>query len=327
MSMSFVEYLADFGGLPVVAFPPHPEAAKPQVAGAGDVAWRIDCYYCDDYSSWDEEWFEFQDIWERFLAAVDTTRVTALTIGMWSEYMGDEGYPVAELLARSADRLPALRALFIGDIFEGGDGGSDTAYIEHGDLTPILRAYPRLEELWVRGRPEQDVPYFEPLRHTALRKLVFESGGLPPAAMRAIGECDLPALRHLEFYFGEPDYGGEATPADVEWLLGGQRFQNLKHLGLRDSVIQDEIAAAVAHAPIVSRLTSLDLSLGTLGDEGAAALLAGQPLNHLARLDLSHHYISAEMQDRLRSAWPAVDVDLSAAQNESRGRRYIAVAE
>ncbi|MEY9895365.1 hypothetical protein ABIA35_005308 [Catenulispora sp. MAP12-49] len=323
--MSFVEYLETFGGLPVVAFSPHPEAAIPEVTG--DVALRIDCYYDDDHGSWADDWFEFEDIWERFLATVDTTRVTALTIGMWSEYMGNGDYPVAELLAKSADRLPALRALFLGDIFEGGDGGSDTAYIEHGDLAPILRAYPRLEELWVRGCPEQESLYFEPLRHSALRKLVFESGGLPPTVMRTVGECDLPALRHLEFYFGDPNYGGDATPADVEWLLSGQHFQNLKHLGLRDSVIQDEIAAAVAHAPIVSRLTTLDLSLGTLGDEGAAALLAGQPLTHLAKLDLNHHYISAAMQDRLRAAWPGVDVDLSDAQNESRGRRYIAVAE
>jgi hypothetical protein len=48
---------------------------------------------------------------------------------------------------------------------------------------------------------------------------------------------------------------------------------------------------------------------------------------HLAALDLHHHYISEAMQDRLRTAWPGVDVDLSHAQTESRGRRYIAVAE
>ena len=326
MRMAFLEYLDEFAGLPVVAFPPHPEAAMPDVAG--DVAWRIDCYYADDYSNWDEEWFDFQDIWDRFLAAVDTTRVTALTIGMWDDVISPEPpYPVAEVLAGSADRLPALRALFIGDIYEGSDGGSDTAYIEHGDLTPILRAYPALEELWVRGRPRPGGPYFRRLSHGALRKLVFQSGGLPSEAIRAVGECDLPMLRHLEFYFGAPKYGGDATPADVEWLLSGEHFANLRHLGLRDSVIQDQIAAAAAHAPIVSRLTTLDLSLGTMGDEGAAALLAGQPLDHLRRLDLGHHYLSAAMQARLRQAWPTVEIDLSDEQREDQWGRYIAVAE
>ncbi|MEZ0111368.1 hypothetical protein ABH920_005383 [Catenulispora sp. EB89] len=325
--MSFVEYLDEFGGLPVVAFAPHPDAPAPQDEAKS--AWRIDCYYDDEFGDWDSDWFAFEEIWERFLARADTSKVTALTIGMWAEYLDAEAYyPVAEILAASAGRLPALRSLFLGDIFEGGDGGSDTAYIDHRDLTPILRAYPALEELWVRGRPHGDfAPHFEPLSHSSLRRLVFESGGLPVAAMRAVGECDFPALQHLEFYFGEPNYGGDATPADVEWLLGGGRFPNLTHLGLRDSVFQDAIAAEVAHAPIVSRLKTLDLSLGMLGDEGAAALLAGQPLGHLEKLDLHHHFVSEAMQDRLRTAWPGVDVDLSDALTDHTGHRYIAVAE
>jgi hypothetical protein len=244
---------------------------------------------------------------------------------MWDESTDPRAhYPVAEVLADSAGRLPALRSLFVGDICPEG---SDVAYISHGDLTPILRAYPALEELWVRGRPRADGPYFEPLRHTALHRLVYQSGGLPAETIRAVGECDLPALQHLEFYFGSPRYGGNATPADVEWLLGGRHFPNLTHLGLRDSELQDEIAAAVAIAPIVSRLKTLDLSLGTLGDEGAAALLAGQPLTHLAKLDLSCHYLSDEMQQRLSTAWPGVEVDLSDPQTEYEGHRSIAVAE
>jgi hypothetical protein len=324
--MSFVDHLEEFGGLPVVGFAQHPDAPAPQAEAKS--AWRIDCHYDDEYGDWSTDWFDFKEVWERFLARADTSQVTALTIGMWDDYIEPDSYPVAEVLAESAGRLPALRALFLGDIFEGADGGSDTAYIEHHDLTPILRAYPALEELWVRGRPSGDgVPHFEPLRHSALRRMVFESGGLPAAAMRAVGECDFPALQHLEFYFGEPHYGGDATAADVEWLFGGGHFPNLTHLGLRDSVVQDAIAAEAAYAPIVSRLKTLDLSLGTLGDDGAAALLAGQPLGHLEKLDLHHHYVSEPMQDRLRTAWPGVDVDLSEAQTESLGRRYIAVAE
>jgi len=321
--MRFGNYLEEFGGLPVFGFSPHPEVPLP--ADEGRAAFRIDCYYDDEYRDWGNDWSEFGEIWERFLEKVDTTRVTALTIGMWDESTNPKAhYPVAELLAESADRLPSLRSLFVGDICPEG---SDVAYISHDDLTPILRAYPALEELWVRGRPRKDGPYFEPLRHTALHRLVFQSGGLPAETMRAVGGCDLPALRHLEFYFGTPRYGGDATPADVEWLLGGQHFPNLKHLGLRDSELQDEIAAAVAIAPIVSRLKALDLSLGTLGDEGAAALLAGQPLTHLEKLDLSSHYVSDEMQQRLATAWPGVEVDLSDPQTEYEGHRYIAVSE
>jgi hypothetical protein len=291
--MSFGVHLEEFGGLPVVGFSRHPDAPLPVVDGKA--AFRIDCYYDDEYSDWGGDWIEFIDIWERFLAKADTTRVTALTIGMWDESTDPRAhYPVAEVLADSAGRLPALRSLFVGDICPEG---SDVAYISHGDLTPMLH------------------------------RLVYQSGGLPAETIRAVGECDLPALQHLEFYFGSPRYGGNATPADVDWLLGGRHFPNLTHLGLRDSELQDEIAAAVAIAPIVSRLKTLDLSLGTLGDEGAAALLAGQPLTHLAKLDLSCHYLSDEMQQRLSTAWPGVEVDLSDPQTEYEGHRSIAVAE
>jgi hypothetical protein len=82
---------------------------------------------------------------------------------------------------------------------------------------------------------------------------------------------------------------------------------------------------------IVARLATLDLSLGTLGDEGAAALLAGQPLNHLERLDLHHHFLSGAMTERLREALPEVELDLTGQCEPTtwggQPRRYIAVSE
>ncbi|WP_041540081.1 hypothetical protein [Catenulispora acidiphila] len=60
---------------------------------------------------------------------------------------------------------------------------------------------------------------------------------------------------------------------------------------------------------------------------GAAAPLAGQPPAHLRTLDLRHHFISAEMRNRLRAAWPGVDIDLSLARSDSPRPRAGAVAE
>lgn len=39
--------------------------------------------------------------------------------------------------------------------------------------------------------------------------------------------------------------------------------------------------------------------MGTLSDEGAEALLHGQPLTHLEELDLSHHFLSHDMMLRI----------------------------
>lgn len=138
----------------------------------------------------------------------------------------------------------------------------------------------------------------------------------------------------LDLYLGTREYGGLANAEDLAAILSGEDFANLRHLGLRDAENADEVAAALAHAPVVARLESLDLSLGSLGDAGAAALLSGQPLSHLKRLDLHHHFLSDAMVDRLWQALPAVHVEVSEQlkpRNSSYGDRqpyrYVAVAE
>ena len=115
-----------------------------------------------------------------------------------------------------------------------------------------------------------------PVRHEALREFAFESGGLPAAVVGSVGECDLPALRHLELWLGTDGYGGDATVDDLAPILTGARLPALTHLGLRDSEIADEVAAALAGAPVVARLESLDLSLGALSDVGRGRP-AGRP--------------------------------------------------
>ena len=146
-----------------------------------------------------------------------------------------------------------------------------------------------------------------------------------------VGECDLPALEHLELWLGTDSYGGNATVDDLAAILAGTRLPALRYLGLRDAELADEVAAAVAGAPVVARLSTLDLSLGVLSDVGAAALLGGQPLTHLRRLDLHHHYLSEEMMARLRDELSPAGVERRPVRAE-RARtpaddRYIAVSE
>jgi len=176
----------------------------------------------------------------------------------------------------------------------------------------------------VRGTEELDL---DPVRHTSLRELAFESGGLPAGIVRLVTECDLPALEHLELWLGVSFYGGDTEPADLAPILAGTRYPVLRHLGLRNAEIADQVAAALAGAPVVARLEALDLSLGILGDDGAEALLAGQPLTHLRRLDLHHHFLSDAMMARLRADLPGVDVDLSERLREEPDQRYTAVSE
>lgn len=307
--MTINENITVFAGLPVVAFDPHAEPP----AEPSKVAWRIDTDYDSGQALFDL----------RLTALVESDwadQVTALVIGMWGE--SDEAPPLPGLIA-GASRLTGLRALFLGEMtFEE----NEISWIQHDDLAPLLAAYPALEVLRVRGSEGLRVT---PLRHAALRELAFESGGLPAAVVRSVVECELPELAHLELWLGTATYGGDATADDLAVILAGARFPQLRYLGLRNAEIADELAAAVAGAAVVAQLDTLDLSLGALSDVGAAALLTGQPLTHLRKLDLHHHFLSEELAGRLRDELDAagVEVDLSDANEAEGDDRYISVAE
>jgi hypothetical protein len=144
--------------------------------------------------------------------------------------------------------------------------------------------------------------------------------------MTEILHSHLPKLEHLELWLGDDFYGFDFGLEELLPLFQGDDFPSLTYLGLRDSVITDEIAQAIAHAPILDQLDELDLSMGTLGDEGAAALLASDKVRELKRLNLSHHYCSKAMMNQLKTL--TVEVDLSSwAYEAPKDDRYVAVSE
>ncbi|MET9734374.1 STM4015 family protein [Streptomyces sp. NPDC006458] len=317
MPSYYPSHLQDFHDLPVHTFPAEEVPGGRPLPGAASVAWRIstDCE------------FPFEPIWRRFLDQVPGEDVTALVIGpWWDDYDTRSIDPVLELITADAERLPHLRGVFLADLVSEE---MELSWIQQGEVTRVLRAWPGLRELGVRGGEGLTV---EPLRHDGLRDLWIESGGLPAEPVRALGACEFPALERLELWLGTTWYGGDCTAEDIAPLLTGLgRCPGLRHLGLQNSDIQDDIAAALAAAPVVAGLESLDLSMGTLGDEGGAALLAGQPLTHLRSLDLDHHYLSEELTDRLRQALEPHGVRLSLAPSRRSTHdpeaRFVAVGE
>ncbi|MFK0190665.1 STM4015 family protein [Kitasatospora sp. NPDC090308] len=316
--MTINEHAEAFHGLPVTDF--RAAAAEGKLPAADATAWRIAL-------DWDDEQ-GFDELWQKFLETVEPERVTALVLGRW---FPEEPEPLSKALPQilaAADRLPALRGLFLGDItFEE----CEISWIQMCDITPVFAAFPRLEELVVRGAGEDyednERLGLQPVEHAALKALRFESGGLPASIVRAVGACDFPALERLELWLGVDNYGGDWTLDDLAPFLSGTKLPALTYLGLQDSVFQDQIAALVARAPVVPRLTGLSLSMGAFTDEGAGALLEGQPLTHLKTLDLHHHYLTEGMQQRLRDALPGVEIDLSGAEDPGDNWRYVAISE
>ncbi|MFF9511925.1 STM4015 family protein [Streptomyces sp. NPDC014724] len=318
--MSGVDHLHELLGLPAVDFQHATKKAPVQASDAA--AWRISV---DPYD--DESETTWEEAFQAFLQAVDPAGVRALIIGQWGESCDEpSSYPI-DLVIAAADRLTSLEAVFVGDLTMEE---AEISWIEQSDVTALLKAFPGLLELGVRGGTDL---VFSPSKHERLRSLTIETGGLPVGVIRGILDSELPALERLDLWLGVSAYGGDANVADLAPLLSGSRFPGLTHLGLRNSELQNEIATAVASAPVVAQLRVLDLSNGTLGDEGAAALLDGQPLTHLERLDLHHHFMTEPMQDRITQALEShgVRVDVSERNKPwgDRGAegRYTSVAE
>jgi len=286
--MTIGAHLTDFFGLPVVEFSPDREYD----VAPHQVAWRV--------SQGDEQ--TEPDIAGLLAGLVDrfgAASITALVIGTWHETTP----PPIAALCEPADRFPALRALFLGEVtFDE----CEVSWIRRTDLTPLLRGLPRLEELRVRG---VDRYALEPVRHRALRVLAVEGDGLSGEVVRAIGESSFPRLEELELWLGASRHAGTAAVEDLAPLLSGSRLPRLRSLRLLAAEIADQAAAALAGASIVAQLTDLDLSQGILSDIGAEALLTGQPLTHLRTLDLPHDVISEDLAARLVAELPLTEVN------------------
>lgn len=234
---------------------------------------------------------------ERLQALVgqpEANRLKALVIGAWAA--DDSSYSskhVVDALVKVKDRLPGLKALFLGDIIVEEN---EISWIEQSDVTPLLKAFPSLEVLRVRGGNSLS---FSKTRHPGLRMLIIETGGLRRDVIREICLCEFPNLEHLELWLGVENYGFDGGVEDLQPILAGKSFSKLVYLGLRNSDIVDEIAPVVVNAPVLKQLQVLDLSNGTLSDVGGQALLNIPGDIPLQMLVLSHHYMTEAMVKRL----------------------------
>ena len=307
------EHAADWLGFPVKLFD-----AKLAEKGISDYATTIYRLALD----WDAD-LDFPELFSRFISNPASAQTPAIIIG---QFHGDDpstgSEEIVQLLVSAQSKLPKLRGIFIGDMVSEEN---EISWIVQSDVSPLLVTYPNLEHLRLRGSSELSLG--GGLTHKNLKSLTIESGGLPPRLLAEVLGSQLPALESLELWLGTPSYGGDATVQDLQPLLSGNLFPALKNLGLRDSEIVDEIAVALRDAPILSRLNSLDLSLGTLSDEGGKALLANPKLKALKSLDLHRHFLSKEMMSALKREFPSVNVDDPEGSDTDKDDRYVAVSE
>ena len=206
----------------------------------------------------------------------------------------DWDYPVS--LSKGVDaiikagKLHALEQLFIGD-FEFPDE-QEISWVDVGKVAKVYPIAPNLRSLHLRGASI----VLGKLEHPRLEHLLIETGGLPGAAVGSVGRAKLPQLRRLELWFGRQEYGGGGSVRQLAPLLKGEGVPRLEHLGLKNAEFQDDIAKALAKSKILTQLRSVDLSMGTMHEPGARAILAAADrFKHLELLDLGDNYIPRQL--------------------------------
>ena len=267
--------------------------------------------------------FDEGDWAAKFAQFIDDPQVhqaIGIVVGSWMG--GDVDISSAGAVSQlvgATPKLPNLQAIFLGDItYEE----CEISWIVQSDISPIFTAYPALTHVGARGG---DRLRLGQLNHQHLTTLIIETGGLNHQVVTDLLASTLPALTHLELYIGTDEYGRTVEVEHLTPLLSHTLFPNLSYLGLRDAENANEVAIAIAHAPILAQLDTLDLSLGTLSDEGGKALLGSDGIKRLQKLDLHYHYLSDEMMAQFISL--PITVDVSDQQKADDGWRYVGVGE
>lgn len=313
--MTINEYVSQYAGKQVVNYKPG--------AGLADLEHQIYRISAEVY----EPKISLEGLISAYTGETGCEKTTGLVIGGWEDPYDSGPDAAIKTLITSKGRLPKLAALFLGDMtYED----CEISWIIQTDVAPLIMAFPTLTEFTVRGASKLAL---KSLSHPALTTLTIQSGGLGADVVTQVLTAKLPSLWHLELWLGVDDYGGNTTIETLAPLLNANPFPGLKVLALRNSQITDEIAAAVVASPLMDQLTELDLSMGTLSDEGAKALLKSAKISKLKRLVLHHNYMSDPMLLAV-AAWnrkfPGVEVVLSGQyvpDDEDPEWRYPAVTE
>ncbi len=101
-------------------------------------------------------------------------------------------------------------------------------------------------------------------------------------------------------------------------------FPKLTYLGIVDSEIQDELAKVVLESKFIGQIETLDLSLGTLTDEGGQLLLETIPKwPNIKNLDIHYNYLTDQMAGSLEKLSIAVDASERNKPDEYRGTIYM----
>jgi len=264
------------------------------------------------------EGYALPDLYRSLLACESARFLRELTFGV-AEIYGENSYHDTNAVIAELGLPPALRKLDFADFTyeESMISSSDL-----GDVGVWLRGASGLRELELEGGSMR----LGPLDLPELRLFSVVTGGFTAENIRDVVQARWPKLETLSLYFGNDNYGASGGVKDVRPILEGRSLSALRELGLCNSEFADGLAGELGKSPVLRQLRVLDLSRGTLSDEGARALLASAPaFAHLERLDLSDNFLGDEMVKAVAKLCP--DVRARDQREGDEEDRYASVGE
>lgn len=216
---------------------------------------------------------------------------------------------------------PALRSL---DFDRGGYW--DISSTELGDVSVL---YPRLRSLRAL-RIEMGQLELGKINLPELRSFEVVTGGLTVDNVESIENAAWPQLERLTIYTGatDNDYGCQVTIHHLEPIFAAQGLGRLRHLGIANTSFADDLPRVLAASRILPQLTSIDLSHGTFGDDGARALIEhAAAFRHLEHIDLSRSYVTPALAAHLQRLGPKIILDEQQDPGENGEDRYVSVSE
>lgn len=226
-----------------------------------------------------------------------------------------------------------LVRLHLGDV----DRNIDMAHHMIGDVgKPISKTFPGLRTLVLHSsaqtwRGGKETFGLSGLDLPELRELVIETCSMSKARLAHVLAAKLPKLEKLELWFGSENYDCDANVKGLTKLLAGAVFPKLRHLGLCNAEFQNDIAVAVSVSKVAAQLESLDLSMGTMTETGADALIArAKSFPKLKALKLDKNFLAPATIRAVKKAFPfatAADQKQPDDSIEGETHYYVSVAE
>lgn len=228
------------------------------------------------------------------LADPELSGLEEIIIGSWGDPWEGSAQDILDAIVEHREKFSHIKSLFVGDMdFEE----CEVSWIIQGNYENLLKAMPQLEHLVIKGSTDLELGKVQ-LEH--LESLEIICGGLPVEVIQSIRDAKLPALKSLRLYIGIDNYGFSGSIDDIKNLLEKSDFPKLESLAICNSEIQNEITEVVLQSKYIKQIKRLELSMGSLTDQGGQKLVDQLPgFPNIQELDVHYHYLSDDMMEKL----------------------------